>query len=93
MPIDVVVVVGPQAATTATAIDTAAMAQKQVITCPDVAAAFSWLAGNICTGDAILVEGGESVDMSVLVRDLVRFGTETWNSYRSENEKTTTVIN
>ncbi len=95
MPIDLVVVVGPQAAATAAAIAAAANTQKEVITCPDRPTAFAWLTANIRSGDAILIEGGESIDMSELVRDLVRHGQGKWSSPQPqiEDEKNTTVIN
>ncbi|HNW59453.1 MAG TPA: UDP-N-acetylmuramoyl-tripeptide--D-alanyl-D-alanine ligase [bacterium] len=72
MPIDVTVLVGPHAATTAAAISTTASANRQVICCTNLTMALGWLSDHLQPGDAVLVEGGDSVDMAALVHELIQ---------------------
>lgn len=80
MPIDILVLVGHHAAATARATALARGSKKRVIQCVDTSDARNWLQKNIKQGDVVLIEGGESVDMSVIVRDLVDFCTEKWGT-------------
>ena len=92
MPIDVAVLVGPMAAATAAAITKASSAKKRVVKCPSTSAASSWLKNNIQPGDVVLVEGADSINTSIIVRDLVAFGVEKWGNANSPRQKTHTLI-
>lgn len=77
MPIDIAILVGEYAAAAATPIATATGRRKRVITCATVEEACAWLQKNLKDGDVVLVEGGETINMSAIVSELVRFGRDT----------------
>lgn len=80
MPIDVLVLVGPHAAATAKATALAQGSKKRVIQSATIAEAKAWLQKNIKQGDVVLIEGGESLDMSAIVRDLTLFCAKKWSN-------------
>jgi len=92
MPIDVAVLVGEYASAAASAIAAATGRRKRVVTCTTVEEACTWLRQNLKAGDVVLVEGGETNDMGAIVRDLVRFGSESGGRSISTNPRINSII-
>jgi len=92
MPIDVAVLVGEYASAAASAIAAATGRRKRVVTCTTVEEACTWLRQNLKAGDVVLVEGGETNDMAAIVRDLVRFGSESGGRSISTNPRINSIV-